>query len=216
MAKNNAVNATTIGAEGRRGLSDFGRRKSDTSKVLGSRPNSRPIDRNTSTRPEVAAAFPGVDGDLTRSLRRGRLEPHELAEQLGAADAIDDPVDVLLWHLEQREPLEHAHVPDVLAVEPGRGGDRVDDVRGLETGGPPQRDDHLAGLAVAVGGVVRLGVPARLGLHRGRCDVRVLDPWRERDAGVVLQRAELSPLLRPTRPVRPIRWTYTSGEVGTS
>ena len=49
-------------------------------------------------------------------------------------DALDDALCLDLGHLDEGEPLEHSDVAHRLAVEAGRGGDRVDDVGRLESG----------------------------------------------------------------------------------
>ena len=85
----------------------------------------------------------GADGRGC-GLAPGQLEPERLPADLGAADPLHDALRLALGHLDEREPLEHANVAHRLAIEAGGGGDRVDDVRGLEPGGPAAGDDQLA------------------------------------------------------------------------
>ena len=127
-----------------------------------------------------------------------------MAAHVGAVHGAGDPLRLVRGHLEEQEVLEQAHVADRLAVEPGRGDGR-DHIAGLQACGAPARGDDRA--VAAVGGdrlVVRLAMPARLGLLQlGRRDVGALGPGRDLGVGVRLDRREVARLARLDERDRP-------------
>src|SRR3954469_11469406 len=92
-----------------------------------------------------------------------RLERQPATVHGGAADRLDDPLRLGGRDLDEREALEHADVADGLAVEAAAGGDRGDQLAGLQAGGAARVGDQLrVARAVALARVMRLAVAARL------------------------------------------------------
>src|SRR5579875_160895 len=89
------------------------------------------------------------------------LEPQRVTANVGAAGLTHDALGLGARDLGEGEALEHPDVANRLAIERGGRGDRVDDVRWLQAGGPSTGDDQLGCGTVDVRGDAGLGMAAR-------------------------------------------------------
>src|SRR4051794_5345746 len=97
----------------------------------------------------ASSSFTGLQGCTTRRHRsesrsRARdLQTQRRSVQPRAVHRLDDPLRLAARHGEEREALEHPHVADRLAVDPGRRGHGVDQVGHLDPLGQPDAGDEL-------------------------------------------------------------------------
>src|SRR6185312_16417202 len=132
----------------------------------------------------------------------GYLQPELRAPDRLTGNLVNDLLRALRGYLDEAEALQHANVPDVLALEVRVVHDRADHVGGLEALGAATRHDQLHHRAVDR--TARLGVTRAAGLgllldlvHLDRdarahlLRRRVGGPLRDRRLGVLLDRLEL-------------------------